>query len=54
MLITDGSQTKTQDALNPGIMAADIRKAGIKTLVIGITNPINSDELRNIDGSEDK
>ena len=48
ILLTDGSQTRDADALDPGIIAAKIRAAGVKLIVVGIGNNVDSGELLHI------
>lgn len=48
ILLTDGSQTKDADAVDPALIAEQIRKSGVKMVVIGIGRSINGSELLNI------
>lgn len=48
VLLTDGSQTNDADAVDPGDIAEELHKAGIRILVIGIGSGINATELKHI------
>ena len=50
ILLTDGSQTKHDDAVNPGDIAKELRKSGIKLIVIGIGKKANITEMLHIAG----
>ena len=50
ILLTDGSQTKDADAVDPGMIAGELRKAGIKLIVIGIGKNVDSNELSHMAG----
>lgn len=48
ILLTDGSQTKDNDAENPTQIAEELRKNGINIIVVGIGPEVNNQELENI------
>ena len=50
ILLTDGSQTKDADAVDPGIIADEIRRMGIKLTVIGIGDRVDGKELLHMAG----
>ena len=50
ILLTDGRQTKDADAMNPGDIAEELRKSGIKLIVIGIGKYVNVTELLQMAG----
>ena len=50
VLLTDGSQTNDPDAVDPGVIAEELHKAGIRILVIGIGRGVNATELQHIAG----
>lgn len=50
ILLTDGSQTKDADATDPGRIAEELRKMGIKLIVIGIGKNVNGKELLHMAG----
>ena len=52
-LLTDGTQTKDADAVDPSKLAAELRGEGIKLVVIGIGRGIDKDELKKIAGGVD-
>ena len=52
VLLTDGSQTKDADAEDPVIIAEEIRRSGIRVLVIGIGKGVDKAELSQIAGGE--
>ena len=52
ILLTDGTQTKDSDAIDPAEIAEEIRNMGVQLLVIGIGNSINSTELTSIAGDK--
>ena len=45
ILLTDGTQTKDADTEDPSVIANEIRKKGVKTLVIGVGKGVNPFEL---------
>lgn len=51
ILLTDGSQSPSSDAIDPAVLAKKIRNTGIKLLAIGIGKGINQTELEHIAGS---
>ena len=53
VLLTDGSQTDDSDAEDPGAVADEIRKKGVRILIIGIGSGVNQEELLRLGGSED-
>ena len=52
VLLTDGSQTNDADAVDPGDIAEELHKAGIRILVIGIGRGVNATELKHIADDE--
>ena len=52
ILLTDGSQTKDADAIDPGDIADKIRKSGTKVIVVGIGNSVNKAELLHVANGE--
>ena len=50
-LLTDGSQTKDSDAVDPAVLAKELRDDGIKLIVIGIGKGTKLDELERIAGA---
>lgn len=50
-LLTDGSQTKDSDAVDPAVLAKELRDDGIKLIVIGIGKGTKLDELERIAGT---
>jgi len=52
ILLTDGSQTADADAEDPSVIANEIRKRGIKLLVIGIGGGVNQAELLKLGGNK--
>ena len=48
ILLTDGSQTRDADALDPGVLAKKLRANGIKLIVVGIGSNVDSSELLHI------
>lgn len=50
ILLTDGSQTKDVDAIDPAVVAKEIRDKGVILLVIGIGKNTNHQELLKIAG----
>lgn len=52
IVLTDGSQTQGADAEDPGLVADELRKEGIRILVVGIGSAINSTELAHIAGGK--
>ena len=53
ILLTDGSQTPTPGAEDPGDIADEIRNAGITVLVVGIGANTNPAELKDMAGGND-
>ena len=53
ILMTDGTQSKGRDVVDPGDIADEIRSAGIPVVVIGIGKGINAKELEHISGGPD-
>ena len=51
ILLTDGTQTKSRNAEDPGEIADEIRKAGISVIVIGIGDGTSPEELDRIAGA---
>ncbi len=51
-LLTDGSQTASVDAMNPAIVARQLRDDGIQLIVIGIGKKIEVAELQAIAGNK--
>ncbi len=49
-LLTDGSQTKDNDAVDPAVLAKELRDDGIKLIVIGVGKGTKLDELERIAG----
>ena len=49
-LLTDGTQTKDADAVDPSKLAEELRRDGIKLIVIGIGKGVNKEELKKIAG----
>ena len=54
IVLTDGAQTKDADAVDPGDIADEIRRRGVKVIVIGIGRRVNSTELLHMAGGEKK
>ena len=52
VLLTDGSQTADADAEDPGDIADELRKEGIRVLVVGIGSGVNQTELINLGGGK--
>ena len=50
ILLTDGSQTKDADAVDPGGIAEELRQSGIKLIVVGIGKNVNVAEMLRIAG----
>ena len=50
-LLTDGSQTKDSDAVDPAVLAKELRGDGIKLIVIGVGKGTKLDELERIAGA---
>ena len=50
ILLTDGTQTLDDDAVDPGIVADELRKEGIRIISVGIGNEVNTTELAHISG----
>jgi len=50
ILLTDGSQSKGGDAVDPGKVAKTIRQNDITILSIGIGNEVDNDELEHVAG----
>lgn len=53
VILTDGSQTNDIDAEDPSLVADEIRRAGIRVLVIGIGDGVNPEELLRLAGDKD-
>lgn len=53
ILLTDGSQTATNDAEDPAAIAAELRNAGINLIVVGMGAGVNPAELEKIAGGKD-
>ena len=51
ILVTDGSQTKATDAVDPMEIARELRQAGFKLIVVGIGTGIKIGELAKIAGN---
>ena len=51
-LLTDGSQTASADAVDPAILAKDLRDDGIQLIVIGIGKNTKPSELERIAGQK--
>ncbi len=45
VLLTDGSQTDAEGAVPPGDVAAGLRQSGVRLIVIGMGQGVNSKEL---------
>ena len=52
VLLTDGSQTQDADAVDPGDIADEMRRDGIRILVIGIGGGVNQTELEHLGGGK--
>ena len=52
VVLTDGSQTQDSGAEDPGLVADELRKEGVRILVIGIGKTINATELAHIAGDK--
>lgn len=52
VVLTDGSQTQDRGAEDPGLVADELRKDGVRILVVGIGKTINSTELAHIAGDK--
>ena len=50
IVLTDGSQTKDADAVDPGDIAEELRKSGIKLIIIGIGKNVNNTEMLHMAG----
>ena len=53
VLLTDGSQTPEIGSEDPGDIADEIRKSGIKMIVVGVGQGIDKKELVDIAGGQD-
>ena len=53
ILLTDGTQTKKDNAEDPSIIADEMRKAGIDIIVVGIGSDIDKEELDSMAGGMD-
>ena len=53
ILLTDGSQTQDVDAEDPSAIANELRKKGIKVIVIGIGSGVDQAELIQLGGGDD-
>ena len=54
ILLTDGSQTKDAGAEDPAVVAEELRREGIRLLVVGIGKGVNPTELERIAGDKSK
>ena len=54
ILLTDGTQTKSENAEHPGDIAEEIRKSGITVIVIGVGDGIAHEELDHMAGGAGK
>lgn len=54
ILLTDGSQTKGSDAVDPGKIAKVLRQRDIHIVSVGIGDEVDVDELTHITGDEDR
>ena len=52
ILLTDGSQTKDAGAEDPAVVAAELRREGIRLVVVGIGSGVNPTELERIAGDK--
>ena len=52
VILTDGSQTKDNDAVDPATIAKEIAASGIMVLVVGIGSEVKNDELLQIAGDQ--
>lgn len=52
IVLTDGSQTQGDGAEDPGLVADELRKEGVRVMVVGIGKSINSTELAHIAGEK--
>eukprot|EP00794_Sanderia_malayensis_P005383 gene5383-6056_t len=52
VLLTDGAQSADADAVDPGVLAKEIRQAGVKLIVIGIGSKVDSKELLHMAGDK--
>ncbi len=52
VLLTDGTQTRTADAVDPAIVAAELRQLGVRLVVIGIGKNVNTQELLHMAGQK--
>lgn len=50
VLMTDGSQTQTDDITDPLVVAEELRELGIHLFAVGIGDEVNQTELMNIAG----
>ena len=50
IVLTDGSQTQDAGAEDPGDVAEELRKAGIRVIAVGIGKGVNNTELAHIAG----
>ena len=50
VVLTDGSQTQDAGAEDPGDVADELRKAGIRVIAVGIGKGVNTTELAHIAG----
>lgn len=50
ILLTDGSQTQDAGAEDPGDVADELRRVGVKILVVGVGKGVNATELERIAG----
>ncbi len=54
ILLTDGTQTKSDTAEHPGIIAEELRNSGIMVIVIGIGGGTTPEELDHMAGGDGK
>lgn len=54
ILLTDGSQTKGVDVVDPGKIAKVLRQRDIHIVSVGIGDEVDVDELMHITGDEDR
>lgn len=52
IVLTDGSQTQDAGAEDPGDVAEELRKAGIRVIAVGIGKGVNTTELAHIAGGK--
>ena len=54
ILLTDGTQTKSKGAEDPGNVMEEIRSSGVETIVIGIGTGTDAEELDHMAGGSGK